>query len=304
VAAFLDAHEIKGEPMTLLSIRYEVLTFALLAGAALAFAPASVAQYGGNNPPPSLQQPAQKPAQAQPGQQQQQPEQPKVDPEEEKAFQAFYNIDPTQPDKVIQSGEQFLQKYPQSKYAGQVYSRLTQAYYNKQDVDKMLVAGDKALAANPDDVTVLVLVGWVIPHKYDPNDPEMDRRLAKAEGYDKHALQVLSTMPKPATLSDDQFTKVKADAVSRAHAGLGLVYFWRQNYNESASEMSEAIKASPEPDSTDLYVIGKDYENLKKFSDAADAFQKCAQVPGQLQARCKQYADDAKKQAASQPPAK
>ena len=32
----------------------------------------------------------------------------------------------------------------------------------------MYADADKALALNPDDVTVLVLVGWVIPHYYDP----------------------------------------------------------------------------------------------------------------------------------------
>jgi hypothetical protein len=38
---------------------------------------------------------------------------------------------------------------------------------------------------------------------------------------------------------------------------------------------------------------------LKRFSDAADAFQKCAQIPGGLADRCKQAGDKAKAQAAA-----
>jgi tetratricopeptide (TPR) repeat protein len=259
------------------------------------------AQYGGQQtqPPPQQQQQPGKPALQ--GQQPQQSESPKVDPEEEKAYQDFYNLDVAQPDKIIQSGEQFVAKHPQSKYDEAVYSRLTQAYFTKQDMDKMYAAGDKALALNPDDVSILVLIGWVIPHKYDPNDPESDRRLTKSEGYEKHALQLLASMPKPANVSDEQFAKSKAQASSQAHAGLGLVYYWRQQLSESASELQQAVKDSPTPDPTDLYVMGMDYEKLKRYPDAADAFQKCAAIPNGLQSRCKQGADEAKKQTGSQP---
>jgi hypothetical protein len=39
---------------------------------------------------------------------------------------------------------------------------------------------------------------------------------------------------------------------------------------------------------------------LKRFSEAADAYQKCAQIPGGLADPCKQKADEAKKLAAAQ----
>src|SRR5271154_230710 len=181
--------------MKLPSHRSRIVIAGLALAAALGFTPALQAQYssgssgqqqGQQSPPPSLKpQDQAKPT----AQQEQKPAaQAPVDPEEEKVYKAFLDAKPDAFDQQIQTGEQYLQKYPTGAHAEQVYSRLANAYYQKQQLDKMFAAGDKALAINPNDVSVLVLVGWVIPHSYDPNDPEADRRLQKAETYEKKAL--------------------------------------------------------------------------------------------------------------------
>src|SRR5271169_1747821 len=242
-------------------------------------------------------------SQSQPGQKGTQPAAaaaaPKADPEEEAAYKAFNDTKPDDADKRIQLGEQYVQKYPSGKYLEQVYQGLTTAEYSKQDFAKLYADADKTLAANPDDVTVLVLVGWVIPHNYDPNDLAADNLLAKGEKYEKHALEVLATLPKPANMTDEQFAKVKAQGEAQAHSGLGLIYFRRQNYAESIAELKKATADPANQDPTDFYVMGVELNQLKRFSESADAFQKCAALPGGLQDRCKQMAADAKKQAAA-----
>jgi tetratricopeptide (TPR) repeat protein len=160
---------------------------------------------------------------------------------------------------------------------------------------------DKTLALNPDDVTVLVLVGWVIPHNFDPNDLAAESRLDKGEKYEKHALEVLATLPKPANMTDEQFAKVKAQGESQAHSGLGLIYFRRQDYEQSIAELKKSTADPANQDATDYYVMGVELTRLKRFSESADAFQKCSTMPGGLQDRCKQMGSDAKKQAAATP---
>jgi tetratricopeptide (TPR) repeat protein len=252
--------------------------------------------------PPQQQQPP-----AKPGDQGQPPpmtgltpaDAPKVDPEEEKAYKDFADLKADDFDKQIDSGEDFVKKYPQSKYNLIVYSRLTTAYYGKQQMDKMYAAGDKALALDGDNVDVLVLIGWVIPHNIDPNDLDSDRRLAKAEGYEKHALELLPTLPKPEGLADDQFAAAKKREEATAHSGLGLVYFRQQKPGDSLKELQLATVDSAQPDPVNYFIMGLDLGDLKRFSDAADAFQKCAQIPGGLADRCKQAAEKAKAQAAT-----
>jgi tetratricopeptide (TPR) repeat protein len=293
--------------MKLPSHRSGIIVAAIALVAALASAPILHAQYGGSggqqqqSPPPSSQQPN-PPAKA--AQQEQKPaQQAPADPEEEKAYKAFTDVKPDSFDQQIQVGEQYLQKYPTGRYTEKVYARLATAYFQKQQLDKMYAAGDKALASNPDDVTVLVLVGWVIPHNYDPNDPEAEHRLAKAETYEKHAIEVLATMPKPDGVTDEQFAKAKQASLAQAHSGLGLVYFRQQQFEKAAEEMRQAVKLDTSPDSVDLYILGVSLSQLKRYPEAADAFKQCASMPGAVQDRCKQREGEAQKLAAAQPAA-
>jgi tetratricopeptide (TPR) repeat protein len=212
-------------------------------------------------------------------------------------YKAFYVLKADDFDQQIKLGETFVEKYPTSKYDESVYSRLTQAYYAKQNFAKMYEIGDKALALNPDDVSVLVRLGWVTPHNNaDPNDLDAEHKLQKAEAELKHALDVLAAMPKPPAMTDDDFAKAKADTTAEAHSGLGLVYFREGKYDQSVTELQVSTQGLT-PDPTDLYVLGIDFNKLNKFNDAADAFNKCAAQPGQLQSPCKQKATQAKQQA-------
>src|SRR5580704_16140076 len=147
--------------MTLPSIRYGLSAMLLLFAALLA-APNTFAQYQQAAPPASAgaQSQSQAPKDGQTAAAAA-PAAPKADPEEEAAYKTFSDTKPEDADKRVQLGEQYVQKYPSGKYDAQVYQGLTTAEYSKQDLSKMYADADKALALNPDDVTVLVLVGWV-----------------------------------------------------------------------------------------------------------------------------------------------
>ena len=290
--------------MSLRSIQSALKMIAILFAAGIALAQTASAQYQQQQQQPQQQQPAPAPSGKASPAPQAPAEAPKIDPEEEKAYKAFADASaPQQADVRIKLGEQFVAKYPKSKYTEQIYSRLMQDYVDKQQFDKMYDVADKALALNPDNVTVLVVVGWVIPHIYNPDDPDAEKRLNQAEAYEKHALEVLSKLAKPANLTDEQFAKAKESALSQAHSGLGLVYYRRQNFADSVTELQAGEKIAAAPDATDFYVMGVELQNLKQFGEAADAFQKCAQLPGALADRCKPKIDEAKKQASAQPAA-
>jgi tetratricopeptide (TPR) repeat protein len=222
----------------------------------------------------------------------------KPDPAEEAAYKAFFDAGTENPDARIQLGNDFLQKYPMSHYVQSVYTGLIQAYYAKQDWTNFYADADKALAINPDNVPVLTMVGWVIPHVINPQDPDAQKNLDKAESYEKHAIVLIGTMVKPATMTDEQFSQSKASVLSQAHSGLGLVYFRRQQFADSVTELQQSTQAASNPDQTDYFVLGLDLQSLGRLPEAADAFNHCSQIAGGLQDRCKQSADNAKKQAA------
>ena len=218
----------------------------------------------------------------------------KADPQEVNAYKAFYKAD--EPAKKIQLGNSFLQKYPKSPLAEPVDVGLMNVYYAKQDWKNFYSCADSALELKSDDVDVLTMVGWVIPHFYDPNDADADSQLDKAEKLEKHAIEVIPTLHKPSNLSDVQFAALKTQKTVQAHSALGLVYFRRENYDNSAKELQQSTKNNPNPDQTDLFVLGIDLQSLKRYSEAVDAFNQCGQIAGGTQDRCKQSADAVKKQ--------
>ncbi len=277
-----------------ISMGTRILIVALAAGAGLA----AVCRAQGTNPNLQAAKEAQDEQNRQLKERTMSTPPPAVDPQEEAAYKAFFDAGPQAADTRIQLGNDFLQKYPTSRYDESVYAGLVQAYYSKQDWKNFYGDADKALALNADDVGVLTMVGWVIPHVINPDDPDAQKNLDKAETYEKHAIELIGAMPKPASLTDDQFSQSKALALSQAHSGLGLVYFRRQRLADSVSELQQATQAAASPDQTDYYVLGIDLQGLSRFPEAADAFNRCSQIMGGLQDRCKQNADSARKQAA------
>lgn len=217
------------------------------------------------------------------------------DPKEEAAYQAFSRAN--EDAKKIKLGNAFLQKYPGDRYSEAVYEVLTQAYYNRKDLANFYTYSDKGLSLFPDDVHLLALTGWVIPRAFTPDDPNGEKNLSKAETYEKHALDLMSTMAKPDVFNDEQFAQFKTGESAVAHSGLGLIYFRREKYDESAKELEIAIPGEANPDQTDLFILGADLENLSHFKEAADAFNRCAQIAGMMQDRCKEYATVAQKNA-------
>lgn len=217
-----------------------------------------------------------------------------LNPDEVNAYKAFYRAD--EPAKKIKLGASFLQKYPKSALDEPVDVGLLNVYYANQDWKNVYATADSALALKPDDLYVLTTVGWVIPHVSPPSDADADQLLDKAETYAKHAIEIMPTMSKPSYMNDAQFAELKAQSAVQAHSALGLVYFRRADYANSAKELQQSSPSTANPDATDLYVLGIDFENLNRFADAADAYNRCGQIAGPLQDNCKQSADAAKKQ--------
>jgi tetratricopeptide (TPR) repeat protein len=225
---------------------------------------------------------------------------PPVNAEEDAAIQAFRTAPVTDMAKKDQLGEDFLQKYPESRYRPEVYSILVRGYLSQGQVDKMEAVGDKEIALNPADAQTLAIVGSTLPRVMNAGTPDPQKRLDKAEQYSKKALEVLPTLVKPEGLSDADFLKAKDQTSALAYSGLGLVAFRRSKFAEAIPNFEQAVKLDPVPDPVNFYLLGISNEKTSHFEDAVNAFTKCAAVPGGLQSTCKSGADEAKKMATTQ----
>jgi tetratricopeptide (TPR) repeat protein len=274
-----------------------VLTAALL-GTGLAFGQGT--QQQPKQPAPTQQTPSDKPNAAQAAPLTLDSAPPPVSAEEEAAYKAFHDDQNKDVAKKDQMAEDFLQKYPESRYRAEMYNWQVKSYFSKGQVDKMEAAGDKELALVPNDWQTLAIVGSTLPRVMNANTPEPQKRLAKAEQYCQKVLELLLTATKPEGVTDEIFQKEKNMSAAFAHSGLGLVAFRRGKFADAISDFEQSVKLDPQPDPVNYYLLGLSDERASHFDDAVAAFTKCSTIPGGMQATCTQNIEEAKKLAATQ----
>ena len=263
----------------------KVLRLAILA---ILFLSSALAYAQGSGQGQGQQKPPQPPAQ--PGQPAQQPAKPAttetsappVNAEEEAAYKALFEMKGSEAERLIQAGEEFLKKYPESRYRESIYTRLTSAYMFTSQDDKMFAAGEKALELNKDNVDVLALMALAMPRRWNPRALDAAQQLDRVEKYAKRAMEIIAAIQKPEGMTDEDFTTAKNEKLYMCHSGLGVTYFQKQRFADSASELEQATKLTTIPDVVDYYVLGLAYKQVKRYSDAAAAFGRCSEIPSSL----------------------
>ena len=198
--------------------------------------------------------------------------------------------------QLITLGEAFVGLYPNSMYAGAVHGQLAVAYLAVNQVDKMIDSGEKALAADPNNVDILPLMAWSIPRRVNASTPNAVQQLEKAVNYARRAINLLSTMPKPIEIDDAAFAKIKNDKLAQCRSGMGTAYVKTGKYDEAVTELSQAVRLDSNPDPVDYYLLGVANDRTSHFTDAIAAFDKCA-VGGPMQAQCRTLSAETKRKA-------
>jgi tetratricopeptide (TPR) repeat protein len=218
-----------------------------------------------------------------------------VNAEEEAAFKAFQVLPTSDLPRKIQAGEEFLKKYPESRYKPPILGALTAAYLQRGDLQKMREYGEKEVALQPNDASTLAILGQALSRGAHGNSPEAAQMLAKAEQYSKQAIEVTPTLPKPDGMTDEVFAAAKNQTLAVAHSGLGLVYARHSKFSEAILELEQAVKLDTIVDPVNYYLLGLANKSESHFEDAVAAFTKCASVAGQMQEVCKGQAEETKK---------
>jgi tetratricopeptide (TPR) repeat protein len=128
--------------------------------------------------------------------------------QENKAIKAFRDAPPTDADKKTQLAEDFIEKYPNSRYRSEVVAWLARAYMAKGQFDKLQAEGDKELELKPANPASLAVLGSNLSRVVTPSTPDEQKHLAKAEEFCKKSLDVLDTAF-PKTNSNKPKTKLR-----------------------------------------------------------------------------------------------
>jgi tetratricopeptide (TPR) repeat protein len=287
---------------------------ALLAGAVIA---------SGQNPPAQPQQ--QPPAQPQQQQQQQQPpqagmqsvpatttpEQPAgtrrppqaKSAEEYQAYKAFLQV-PLGP-QAEAAGADFVTKFPQSELRSLLYQNLMDRYQATNNADKAIEMGRKAVAIDPDNTVILIMLADLLAERTTDQDVDHDARYAEAIKYAQHGLDTLNTgVVVPVNTPPEKVAALKQLLSAMAHAAIGFVELNRHNDAVAEDHLKQAAQLNviqPDPMVYLRLAIAQDHQ--KKYQDAWQSANKAVELspPGPGQELARQEKDRLEKLGATAP---
>jgi tetratricopeptide (TPR) repeat protein len=221
--------------------------------------------------------------------------------QEKKAYKAFHDTPNTDVDKKTQLGEEFIEKYPQSRYRSEVVVFLAGAYMAKRDLDKLQATGDKELELKPVNPASLAVLGSNLSRVVTPSTPDEQKHLDKAAEFCQKSLDALATAKKPSDVSDQKFEQAKNEYSAIDYSGLGTVAFRQQKYDDAIKNLEQAIKLGGGSDPVNYYLLGKANEAKTNYDQALAAYTKCAAASSGMQAPCQASVKDMQSHGAALP---
>ena len=211
---------------------------------------------------------------------QQQPKQPAPKSKQEvEAIMAIQNA--MDPDARIKATEALLTKFADTEFKEWALQMETISHQQKNDFENMVIAGERTLEANPDNVVVLVTLAQSIPQRTREHDLDKEEKLGKAEKYAKKAQTLIPNLTKfNPQISDEEWTGYKKGAMSQVHEALGQIAFVRKNYVAAEQSFKAAVDVSPQPDPTTLYRLATVYAAQNKFDESLAILDKCIAAGG------------------------
>lgn len=211
---------------------------------------------------------------------------------------AFFQLLQREPDgnKRVQRLDSFVQTYPDSPNAGQIAFNYYLAYKMANNAAKAEEYGEKAIAADPNNVSTLNLVA----DDYATRQTKLDT----AEAYAKKALEVAGSMKKPEGMTDEQFKAQQDSQLGFAHLTLGYVSFQRDSKTKKVvpaiqefKTAADLLDSNPALQGRALFYEGYAYEVLypPNHKEAFDALSRAAGLAGPWQGQAQELLGKVKK---------
>ncbi|HET7106302.1 MAG TPA: hypothetical protein VFI38_05795 [Candidatus Acidoferrum sp.] len=206
---------------------------------------------------------------------------------------AYQQKDPTKKAALL---ARFANLFPDSPNAGQSLGAAALSYQQAQNRPKMLETANTALAKDPDNLGILLLLA--------DDYSEKGEQLDKAEAYAKKAAALCDTAKKPESVSDADWQKQINLQKGLAFSALGQINL-QKKLNAAAVEIlnkaAPLLKSNAAVYARNQYRLGFAYLNLKNSAGAKQAFTDAASVDSPYKALAQ---DRLKGLAAAKAPAK
>lgn len=167
----------------------------------------------------------------------------------------------------------FANLFSDSPNAGQALSAAAVTYQQAQNRPKMLETANSALAKDPDNIGILLLLA--------DDYSEKGEQLDKAEAYAKKAATLCDAAKKPEGVSDADWQKQINLQKGLAFSALGQIDLQKKLNPAAVETLTKAaplLKSNAGVYARNQYRLGFAYLNLKKTAEAKQAFTDAASV--------------------------
>jgi tetratricopeptide (TPR) repeat protein len=215
---------------------------------------------------------------------------------------AFFQLIQREPDasKRLPWLDKFAAAYPDTPNAGQLHYQYFLAYKMSNQPDKAIEAGEKAVAADPNNLMAANLLAYDLAFVKSNAD--------RAEPLARKALELAQAMKKPEQFTDEQFKTDQNNQLGMAHLVLGYAAYAKASAanNKKIGPSIEDLKAAadllpgnPTLQAQALYLLGNAYEYQYPPSHklAIEALTRGVAIPGPFQAPSQKLLSDVKKAA-------
>jgi tetratricopeptide (TPR) repeat protein len=216
--------------------------------------------------------------------------------DEYNAYTAMANEKDNQ--KKIALAEAFLQKFPDSGVKKFVYVAMMNAYQQLNDATKAIETAKKVLEIDADNLDALRYLSFAVPFTFKPDSADAAAELSRTESDAKHGLDLLTKVPKPANVTDDQFQAALKPVRAIFNSAVAFVALQRKDYPSSVTSYKAAIEDNPS-DMYSNYRLGiayllsspADYNNGFWYLSRAVSLGRASKAPDT--AGIEKYLDDA-----------
>jgi tetratricopeptide (TPR) repeat protein len=169
--------------------------------------------------------------------------------------------------------ERFNTGFPTTRYQEQIAQFAVYALQQINDTARLAAYGQKALAANPDNLPLLSMLAAALAE-----DPK-NTYLTRAIEYARKAI----ALAKETAPDADRSRKLLAGV---AHSALGFALLKQEKTSAAISELKSAsnlLQGDPAAYSTVLYRLGFAYAKLQRYAEARQVLNKAVTIQGPFQ---------------------
>jgi tetratricopeptide (TPR) repeat protein len=171
-------------------------------------------------------------------------------------------------DAAIQAIDSVLESFPDTEFKPQLLDMAANAAASKGDYAQTITYGERAAAADPQNVSIVVLLAEDIAQHTHDTDFDKDQSIKKVNDYANKALELLKnpSTPPPPGLPAEQWPEMKKQDTGQAYDALGQAAGLQKNYAQEIANYKTSLGIYANP--VTMARLAKGYVDNKQYDDA------------------------------------